>query len=212
MFKWYEHSEINLIRVYVEDRLDLSGYPPPKGEDETATGFWARVEKAGMLPKALALYDELAAQHKAWMAVRRETKEEFAARVAREGRGADAEQLQAKLLGSGMSQRKAQVELVRRLQPLDGSHTRAWETPDPWEAGRLFRKNADHERLKAQAYPQDEDDEREQEVAQARRRIECAQWRREERVALAAARRRSQALKEASAPHSAGPATPVGVC
>ena len=118
MYKWYEHDEVNEIRCEVEERLNLP--PAKKGEYEPAAAFWARVERAGLLPQALALYDQLAAERAAER-VRRETKKEFEQRVEREGRQAEAEHLRAELLASGLSQRQVQQELVKRLQPLEGS-------------------------------------------------------------------------------------------
>jgi hypothetical protein len=201
----YEHSEIADVRRWVERRL--AGLPRYKGRPsygdppETAEHFWARVERAGLLVKALTLFDECAARE----AVPRETKAQFAQRVEREGRRDEAERLRAALLDSGLSQREAQEELVRRLQPLDGGQTRAWETPDPWLAGRLFRRKEDQRRFLNLAKErndyfrvQDDEDDRDDEGAAALRRIKWARERREERQALAAARRRARALMPAS--------------
>jgi hypothetical protein len=199
MSKWYEHSDVYEVRSAVQQRLRLPAVK--NGGNEPATDFWARVERAGLLIQALALYDQLAAQRAAQRQVWRETKEQFAQRVQREGRQAQAERLRAELLASGLSQRQAQVELVERLQPLDGSATRAWETPDPWEAGRLFRRKADQNGLLARArrYEDEDEDDEDQEVDEGLWRLECARRRRAERLALAAARRRAQALKAAAA-------------
>lgn len=192
MYRWYEHCEIYKDRCAAAARLKL----PSATEDEyePAPEFWSRVERAGLLLKALALYDRLAAARAAWRQARRETKKQFAQRVEREGRQAEAECLRAQLLASGRSRREAQAALVERLQPLDGSATRAWETPDPWEAGRLFHKKADQDALLARVNTDEEEDEEEE----VRWRVECARRRREERLALAAARRRAQALKAAA--------------
>jgi hypothetical protein len=108
----YEHCAVNDIRQEVEARLRL---PEPKGRGETAEAFWERVERAGLLSKALALYDRLAEAYAAQARVRRETKRAFMERVEREGRRAEAERLRAELLASGLSQREAQEELVARL-------------------------------------------------------------------------------------------------
>jgi hypothetical protein len=193
MYKWYEYSEIIAIRRAVRRRLQLPA--AEQGEEEPATAFWEQVEKAGLLGKALALYDEVAAEHAARRQVRRETKREFEHRMEREGRQAEAERLRAELLASGLSQREAQAALVERLQPLDGSGTRVWETPDPWQAGRLFLKKAEQDRLLQEAGEGDKSAA----AASARWRVECARWRREERLALAAARRRARALELAAA-------------
>jgi hypothetical protein len=88
-----------------------------------------------------------------------------------------------------MSEREIQEELVGRFQPLNGSATRNWPTPDPWQAGRLFRRKADQDELLALASEEDDEDV---EADEAIRRVECAQWRRAERIALEAARRRAR--------------------
>jgi hypothetical protein len=67
---------------------------------------------------------------------RRESEKEFWSRVEREGRLELAESTWAELLASGLLKRKAREELVERFQPLDGSRTRAWTTPDSWQCGR----------------------------------------------------------------------------
>jgi hypothetical protein len=67
-----------------------------------------------------------------------------------------------------------------------------WPTPDPWQAGRLFRKKADQDELLDLAG--EYEDEEDKETDQAIRRLECAQWRRAERIALADARRRARTL------------------
>jgi hypothetical protein len=151
MAKLYECSPIGRIRHAVEERLKL---PPITGRvfrEESPMDFWARLERAGLLLEALALYDRLAASkaHRAHM--RRETKKQFAERIEREGRRAEAERLHAALLASGLSEREAQEELVSRLQPLDGTESRAGPTPDPWTAGRLFRRKEDQDEVLALA-------------------------------------------------------------
>src|SRR5687768_10950792 len=117
------------IRRAVQRRLKLPG---PKGPDdpEDAEEFWARAERQGRLAEALALYDRVAAGWAAEARVPRETKAQFWQRVEREGRRAEAERGRAELLASGLTRREAQEELVERFQPLDGSRTRAWPTPD----------------------------------------------------------------------------------
>jgi hypothetical protein len=201
----YAYCQITDIRRRVEQRLDgLPAYRPNPAYGcpaETAAQFWARVEKAGLLVPALALYDEIAAGDAAERRVRRETRPEFERRVEREGRSAEAARVREELLASGLSQREAQEELVRRLQPLDGGRTKAWETPDPWLAGRLFRSKADQRRLLnlaigAEQYLHVGEDlgDADDEGAVAADRLQRARQRREERRALAAARRRAQAL------------------
>jgi hypothetical protein len=188
----YEYCEVADICGHVEEHLRK--LPAPKGEDESPAEFWSRVERAGLLSKALALYDEIEAACREWRHTRRETKKQFDQRMEREGRQTDAERVRTKLLASGMSRREAQVKLVERFQPLDGSTTRAWETPDPWESGRLFRNKADQdERLRIVKRAEDEDYD--EEFDEAKNRIFWAELRREERQALADARRRAQALK-----------------
>ena len=187
MSKWYEMSDIFWFRGLVRAELKL-----PELKNETATAFWKRVEEAGLLLDALELYDQCADEIAEWRGMRRERKHEFEARVEREGRREEAERLRTELVATGLSQREIQEKLVARLQPLDGTRTRAWSTPDPWEAGRLFRTKADQEELRALASDDDEDDV---EAEAAQRRIDCAKWRREERQALRAARRRAHELK-----------------
>jgi len=147
------------------------------------------VEKAGHLVEAIDLYDKLAGQHADSVHRPRETKMMFAERIQREGRQAEVERARSELSASGLSLREIHVKLVYGFQPLDGSDRRPWETPDPWKAGRLFRKKEDQDR----AVPKrDEWEER-------KWRLDCAKWRREERVALANARRRARELKAAAA-------------
>jgi hypothetical protein len=81
---------------------------------------------------------------------------------------------------------------VECFQPLDGRQTRAWETPDPWDFGRLFKSKKDEVHLMSVAYGEDEDAE----SLVARDRVEWAEHRRDERWELAAARRRAQALTQ----------------
>src|SRR5439155_27248578 len=190
MTKWYERSTAKFLRLQVKEHL--KNLPPSKDKDETATAFWARVEKAGCLIEALDLYDEFAAGDAEWVHTRRETKKDFAERIEREGRQAEVKRVRNELLASGLSQREIQEQLVYRFPPLDGSRTRPWETPDPWKAGRLFRKKEDQDNLLAQAnWDDDEDDE----ASEANWRVECAKWRQEERDALANARDRARELK-----------------
>jgi len=193
MAKWYERNPIYDLRCAVGKGIQLPVRTSrhPLGA-EKAMEFWARVEKNGRLVEAVALYDRLEAEAKAWAKVPRETKQQFAQRIEREGRQAEAESVRAELLASGLSEREAQVELVARLQPLDGSKTRAWETPDPWQAGRLFRKEADGDKWSALADGVKEEDRKRHE---ARNRVWAARYRRDERVALAAARKQARALK-----------------
>jgi hypothetical protein len=200
----YEYCPIGDIRYEVELRLKLPSYTG-KGQ-ETPTAFWSRVEEAGLLPEALALYDQVAAEEQARRRIRQETKREFLERVEREGRQAEADRLRAELLASGLSQREAQAQLVRRMQPLDGSQTRAWETPDPWDNGRLFLRKADQQHL-LDLVEEDDDclDDQEQVREQARNRVEWAQRRQDERQALAAARRRLEALKQPGAQKTDAP-------
>jgi hypothetical protein len=189
----YKYSEVADIRGWVEERLQ--NLPAGKSEDESPEEFWSRVERAGLLIKTLTLYDEIAAEYAEWRHTRRETTKQFDQRMEREGRQAEAERLRAKLLASGLTQREAQIKLVERLQPLDGSKTRAWETPDPWESGRLFRKKADQdERLRIVKRVEDEDYD--EEFDEAKNRIFWAELRRDERQALAEGRRRARDIKQ----------------
>jgi hypothetical protein len=198
----YAHCLIHDIRCEVQRRFQLPG---PKGPDDPAAAeFWARAERQGRLAEALDLYDRIAADWAGWARVRRETKARFLERVEREGRRAEAERVLAELLASGMSQREAQEELVERFQPLDGTRARAWPTPDPWAAGRLFHKKADQDELLAAVSDEDED-----EGSEAENRVDWARFRQTERLALAEARRRARALKAAAPAAGAGaPVTP----
>src|SRR5262249_19406011 len=129
----YEYCEVAEIRGRVVQQLPR--LPIRKGTDESPAEFWSRAEQAGLLQGALTLYDQIAAGRRH---TRRETKNQFDQRMEREGRHAEAERARAELLASGLTNRETQVELVNRFQPRDGTKTRAWETPDPWQQGRLF--------------------------------------------------------------------------
>jgi hypothetical protein len=187
----YEYCEAADIRACIGP--ELNRLPPSNNKKETPAGFWLRIEQAGLLLEALARYDELAAELTAWKHTRRETKKEFENRIEREGRQAEAERVRADLVAAGLNQREAQAELVQRFQPLDGSKTRAWETPDPWLAGRLFRDKADQQNVLTKAGSKEAEDDNEYVVA--RERFYWAKLRREERQALANARQRAKALK-----------------
>jgi hypothetical protein len=199
MSKRREHNKIRTIRIKVEVELGLITRMTSSPKE-----FWDFAEQKGKLVEAVDLFNRLEAERKAWARVPRETKEEFARRIAQEGRQEQADQLRAELLASGLSKREVQVELVAQMQPLDGRKTRAQETPDPWLNGRLFRKKADHEKLVEKAnggdfdYDDfDEDDEQDDDVdqAEAKARLKAAGDRLEERVALAAARKRARVLQ-----------------
>jgi hypothetical protein len=205
MANWYEYSEIKQIRARVSEQLKL--YPRSGTSDqEAATQFWGRVEREGKLCEALALFDELLAARMEYMHLPRETKQQFAARIEREGRHAEVERIRAELREIGLTEREVQKELVEQLQPLDGTVTRPWETPDPWQAGRLFRKKADQDRLVGFATmvsdryeDEDEDDFAERKHAEEElERLRCARLRQEERRALAAARRRAHEISAAN--------------
>jgi hypothetical protein len=196
MAKWFELSDIQGIRAWVAGELKLPPHTSPNGQTETASQFWSRVEQAGRLNEALELYDELAV---CWAERdRRETKKDFAQRIEREGRQTVVERARAELLESGLSQRETQVELVKRFKPLDGSVTKAWETPDPWANGRLCRRKEDQERLLAEAGEKDKYQAEEEAEEAAKWRLECARWRRDERLALAAARKRLLVIQAAA--------------
>lgn len=197
---------VNDIRCEVQARLKL---PAARGGYETPTGFWERLERMGRLTEALALYDQLAAEIEARARVPRETKEEFTGRIEREGRRAEAEEALAELLASGLSRREAQQELVARFQPLGGGEARAWHTPDPWEAGRLFRRKADQDSLLAKAsyHKTAADAEREK----ASEIIRWAKLRRDEGRALAEARRRARTLTASVAATGAAAPSTIGV-
>jgi hypothetical protein len=199
----YAHCLIHDIRCTVERRLNL---PPPKGRGESAADFWSRVDQAGRLVEALALYDRIAADWAAGARIPRETTVQFLQRVEGEGRRAEAERALAELLASGLSRREAREELVGRFQPLDGRQTRAWPTPDPWEAGRLFHRKTDQDELLAAVSDEDEGNA---EQTAAQDRVDWARFRQRERLALADARRRARELKAAAEATATGaPGTP----
>jgi hypothetical protein len=209
----YEYCDVCAVRAKVEQRLQLPAYKALKpGKQETPTEFWSRVERAGLLTDALALFDQQAAEQAAWAHTRRETKPQFLKRVQEEGREADLERLRAELQASGLPEREVQEKLVARLQPLDGSKTRAWPTPNPWNEGRLCLKKEDQKRLLALAkghkWGMRTDGV---EVAEAKRQIRWARHRLEERRALIAARQRAKAQKVAAPRNGAGtvPSAPV---
>jgi hypothetical protein len=181
-----------MIRSQVEERLRLPPYEGPEPDHETAAEFWQRAEEAGQLIEAVALYDQLAAAEAKRMRVRRETKMDFADRIAKEGRRAEVEAARAELLAGGLSGREAQEELVARFQPMDGSVTHPWRTPNPWLTGRLFRRRQDQAELLRLA---NGEDKRDAEINRATWRVNCARWRQEERMALAEARQRAKQLK-----------------
>jgi hypothetical protein len=174
----YTHCLVRDIRKAVERRLEL---PAPKSQYENAWAFWKRVAEAGLLVRAIKLYDRIAASWAYWSHVSRETKEQFWQRVEQEGRRAEAERALSKLLASHMSQREAQKKLVECFQPMDGSPARFWPTPDPWEHGRLLRSKEDQDATLALA--EDKDFASEQDIA--RNRLSWARLRREEAQALA---------------------------
>ena len=189
MAEWFAKSNVKWFRSLAEESLvEAKKLSPSKDKEETAAAFWERVEKAGLLLKALELYDEFAEENAEWVHRPRETKKKFAERIEREGRQTEVERMRQELLEDGYPLREIQERLVCRFQPLDGTDTRPWKTPDPWENGRLFRKKESQERLLAQANPDDQEDDEQK----AKWLVECAQWRREERVALANARRRAR--------------------
>jgi hypothetical protein len=78
-------------------------------------------------------------------AARRESNQEFWARMEREGRRAQAETARDQTLAEGNSKRQTQSQLVAQFQPLDGTKTRAWPTPNSWERGREARKRPDEQ-------------------------------------------------------------------
>jgi hypothetical protein len=188
------HHYCDVLNIRCWMTKELEKLPPSKNKKETPEEFWSRVEEAGLLIEAIQIYDQIATEYEEYRHTRRETKKQFEERLEREGRQAEAERVRAELLASGLRRREIQVKLIERLQPLDGSKTRAWETPDPWDSGRLFRNKQDQERLFEEAYPPEEEDEQ-REVVEARDRIEWAERRRDERQALREARQRAQALK-----------------
>jgi hypothetical protein len=192
---WYEFSTEQGNRIRVAKQLEKEGLLSFKDKDETATAFWERVEEAGLLQKALDFHDELAKKDAAEARVRRETKKMFAARIQREGRQAKVEEKRKELMESGLPLRDIHQLLVLSFQPLDGSETQAWTTPNPWEAGRLCRKKEEQERLLRQ---EDPDGYQDSKASNDSWRLECLKWRREERNALVNARRRALELKSSS--------------
>jgi hypothetical protein len=66
----------------------------------------------------------------------RESKKQFWERIDREGRREEVEAMQEELLSEGDPKRLVQECLVELFQPIDGTRTRAWQTPDSWENGR----------------------------------------------------------------------------
>jgi hypothetical protein len=197
----YAHCEILDVRREVERRL---GLPAPKVADGDAWDFWNRVNHAGLLLKALDLFDQIAEGWEYWRHVQRETRKEFWQRIDREGRRAEAERALNKLLTAGVSRRKAQEELVEQFQPVDGGETQAWRTPDPWANGRLFRSGADQAATLALANGEDEDDIR---LRRARERVQWARLRRTESEALAAWREEARKLTAAAANATASAAS-----
>jgi hypothetical protein len=178
----FAHCVIYDIRMKVGAELKL---PTPKGQ--TPAQFWSTVEQAGMLGKALEIYDCLAAEKTEQSNIRRETKKQFADRIEREGRQDEVDEWRTELLKAGESNRFVQGLLVTHFQPLDGSKTRVWRTPDPWKEGRLFKRKADQSRLLRLAEDRVEDDETER-VHDAKMRVAWAKARRDERNALVYAR------------------------
>jgi|GEM_PF-6827120 len=66
-------------------------------------------------------------------AVKRESQSQFWERVSREGRQTDAESRRHALTAEGRAPREVRRHLVAEFQPLDGSRTVAYETPNRWE-------------------------------------------------------------------------------
>jgi hypothetical protein len=204
MAESYRQNPIRMIRLEVGERLTLrpSGRFQGREDLEPPAYFWERAEDSGQLLQALALFDQLEAEERRKARVPRETKKTFTERVEREGRLEEVERDRTELLASGLGDREAQVELVARFQPLDGSVTRAWPTPDPWDSERLFRNKKEETELLRLAKTAEEDPK----VEQAKHRVWAAEARQRERVALAAARRRALVLK-ARAQQGTVPAT-----
>lgn len=193
MAYWFAKSNVSWFRRQAENRLvEAKKLLPSQDKKETAAGFWARVEKAGLLEEALSLYDQFAKEWAEWVHLPRETKKMFAERIEREGRQAEVEEAREELMEEGFSLRVIHEKLVYCFQPLDESSTRPWETPNPWENGRLFRKKKDQKKL--QSYY---DDNYKDADDIERWRFNCAKWRRDERVALANARRRAPEVAKA---------------
>jgi hypothetical protein len=194
----YEHCLVTDIRSHVKQQLEATGLP--KTGAESPAEFWARVEKAGRLREALVLYHETAIEWEEWKHLTRETKAEFSQRIRKEKRPAEVEHERERLVASGLSQREVQSELVERFQPLDGTKTRAWETPDPWERGRMFGRRTKEQELLAREDPYYRDKAARQRVQS---QLHWARLRRDERRALAEARQRARALPIAGATSAA---------
>jgi hypothetical protein len=204
MAESYRQNPIKAIRLEVGERLALQPSGRFRGREdlEPPAYFWERVEASEQLLQALALFDKLEAEERRKARVPRETKRTFTERVQREQRLEEVERVRAELLASGLGDREAQEQLVARFQPLDGTTTRAWPTPNSWNSERLFRnKEVETELLRLA-----KDTEDDPKVEQAKERVEAAQSRQRERVALAAARRRALVLK-ARAQQGTVPAT-----
>jgi len=72
--------------------------------------------------------------------VKRESKGQFWQRIQQEGCLAEAQAVEADLLLQRLSRRHVQKVLVSRFQPVDGTLTRAWPTPDSWKCGRRYAR------------------------------------------------------------------------
>jgi hypothetical protein len=195
----FKRCVIRELRWEIDEELDLPPFRPVfRGQEETPAQFWERVAGAGLLVEALALYDELVAERKAWAQTTKETKKQFVQRIEREGRTAEMERVRAELLASGLTTREVQEELVEKFQPRDGSRTRSWPTPDPWRNGRLFQKKAYQDEVLAQV-----DEDKYGEEAVTMRRVWNAKERMAERCALAVARQWDREITEAGAQEKA---------
>jgi hypothetical protein len=212
MSKWFEGSNVKWFRRQAEDQLvEAKKLTPSQNKEETAVEFWARLERAGLLEEALKLYDEIAESYAEWVHTPRETKKMFAERIEREGRQAEIEEQRQFYSELGYSLREIHEMLVDDFQPLDGSQTRPWTTPNPWENGRLFRKKEDQKRFAAEIEAYDKNDycpknrwryewnqmhqEKRRVSTKAEWRVDCAKWRRDERIALANAHKRVRELR-----------------
>src|SRR5262245_23821179 len=69
-------------------------------------------------------------------ALRRESKNQFWQRIKKERRLAEVRAAESELLRRGLTRRQVQERLVALFQPVDGTPTRAWPTPDSWQCGR----------------------------------------------------------------------------
>src|SRR5262249_54930239 len=108
-YKWFERSDIKGHRAGVEDCLVKDNkLRPSTNKNESAVAFWERVEKAGLLLKALELYDEFAEENAEWIHRPRETKKKFAERIEREGRQTEVERMRQELLEDGYPLREIQ--------------------------------------------------------------------------------------------------------